>query len=153
MSWKGYKGAAATNQVTIVTYRALSAFLVTTGGTWLALQPRDAGHHDEHHTEGEGSNEGEAGEEEGESKKHFIHEKLEKKKEAYKDEIAKIKAVLPKPERDGNSEENHAKAAEANEHKIRKGKFSEGSFDNHDTSHTEDPGKDFEKIEKEEADN
>jgi len=135
---------------------ALSAFLVTTGGTWLALQPRDAGHHDEHHdehhAEEEGSDEGEAGEEEGKPEKHTIQEKLDEKKEALKDEIANAKAVLPKPERDGNSVENHAKAAETNEHKIRTGKFSKEAFDNHDTRHTEDPAKDFEKIEKQEAD-
>jgi hypothetical protein len=45
---------------------------------------------------------------------------------------------------------NHSKAAKANELKVRQGKFTKGEFDNHDTRHTEDPSKDFERILKEE---
>jgi hypothetical protein len=62
-----------------------------------------------------------------------------------------MKSQLPKPERDGNSLLNHSKASEANEHKVRHGKFSDTEFDNHDTRHTDDPSKDFEKIEKEKS--
>jgi hypothetical protein len=46
---------------------------------------------------------------------------------------------------------NHGKASETNEHKIRKGKFSDVEFDNHITKHSDDPAKDFEIITKEEA--
>jgi hypothetical protein len=53
-----------------------------------------------------------------------------------------------KPTRSGNSEEGHAKVSEANEHKVRKGKFTDEEFDNHLTSHSNDPAKDFEKIKK-----
>lgn len=44
---------------------------------------------------------------------------------------------------------NHSIAAESNEHKIRQGKFCDDEFDNHITSHSDNPGKDFEKIKKE----
>lgn len=114
----------------------------------MALQPRSAGHHgedhhgSEHHAEKHDSDSGED---------HSASEALAKKKEALKDDMAKFKERLPKPEPDGESEANHAKASHANEHKVRKGKFSDVEFDNHDTAHSQDPGKDFEKIEKEEA--
>jgi hypothetical protein len=62
-----------------------------------------------------------------------------------------IRESLIKPERGGNSEENHAKASKANEQKVRKGKFSEEEFDNHITTHSGNPGKDFEKMEKGES--
>jgi len=76
---------------------------------------------------------------------------LEEKKEAHREELEKIKAALPKPERDGESVKNHGIAAEKNEHKIRQGKFSDDEFDNHITVHSDDPGKDFEKIEKKDS--
>jgi hypothetical protein len=76
----------------------------------------------------------------------------EKNKKAYEDYEASIAKDAPKPEHGGSSVFNHGKAAENNEHKIRKGKFSGKEFDNHIEKHSADPGKDFEFIEKQEAD-
>lgn len=50
----------------------------------------------------------------------------------------------PKPNPNADSNKRHAGHAETNEQKVRKGKFSDVEFDNHDTSHSTDPGKDFE---------
>lgn len=60
-------------------------------------------------------------------------------------------ADRPKPEHGGSSVLNHGKAAENNEQKLRKGIFSGKEFDNHVAKHSRDPGKDFEFIEKKEA--
>jgi len=125
-----------------------AAILMTAGGTWLAFRPRTSAHHSPEHSEH--STEEEKPETEKPAE-HPIADKVSEKVEKHKEELAKIKAQLPKPERDGKSVENHAKAAETNEHKVRKGKFSEEEFDNHITKHTSDPSKDFEIIEKEEA--
>jgi hypothetical protein len=43
-----------------------------------------------------------------------------------------------------DSAKRHEGHAETNERKVRKGKFSDVEFDNHITSHSTDPGKDFE---------
>jgi hypothetical protein len=84
------------------------------------------------------------------------HEELspeeEKKKKAHKAFMDSMAADNPKPEHRGSSVLNHAIAAEINEHKVRKGKFSGKEFDNHITKHSGDPGKDFEAIEKKDAD-
>ena len=57
----------------------------------------------------------------------------------------------PKSEHGGSSVLKHGIAAETNEHKVRKGKFSGKEFDNHIEKHSSDPEKDFEFIEKKEA--
>ena len=59
---------------------------------------------------------------------------------------ARDAARAPKPNPNADSEARHHKASMANEHKVRKGKFSDVVFDNHDTRHTLDPGKDFERV-------
>jgi hypothetical protein len=124
---------------------------MTAGGTWLAFQPRTSTHHSADHSEHSEHSTEEAKPDSKEPAEHPITDKLTEKMEAHKETLAKIKAQLPKPERDGKSVENHAKAAETNEHKLRKGKFSAEEFDNHITKHTSDPSKDFEIIEKKEA--
>ena len=142
--WKIHKCVLVYQRRPIIIYRILSAVAVTVGGTFLALQSLKPSHHDKHHAEGKGLGEDKASKEGRKPKE----ERKQEKEEAHKKELAKIKADLPKPEVDGNSEENHAKAAEANERKVRKGVFSGEEFDNHITSHSSDPAKDFEKIEK-----
>ncbi|TLD36475.1 hypothetical protein E2P81_ATG03364 [Venturia nashicola] len=99
---------------------AVSAIILTGGGTYISLQPRGA----------------------ASDTKEDIKQKLEEEKAA-------LTKSLIKGERSGESVENHGIASEKNEHKIREGKFCDDEFDNHITKHSSDPGKDFEKVKKE----
>lgn len=93
---------------------------------------------------------------------HIVH-KVQKGHELTAEEEAKIKAACldlkelyrknaPKATHGGPSELNHEKfASTKNEHKVRHGVFSGKDFDNHIATHSKDPSKDFEIIEKSEA--
>jgi hypothetical protein len=111
---------------------------VTAGGIWLSLPASKSSHHPDSAASKT-------------KEKKTLSPEDEKKKKAHEDFQASMKADAPKGTHGGNSVFNHGKAAEANEHKTRKGKFSGREFDNHDTKHSADPGKDFEFIEKKEA--
>jgi hypothetical protein len=67
-----------------------------------------------------------------------------KAQEAAERERDRDDARAPKPNPNANSEKRHQEHAKTNELKERKGKFSDVVFDNHDTSHSTDPGADFE---------
>jgi hypothetical protein len=67
-----------------------------------------------------------------------------KAEEAAQRERERDDARAPKPNPNANSEKRHQDHAKTNEMKERKGKFSDVIFDNHDTSHSTDPGADFE---------
>jgi hypothetical protein len=69
--------------------------------------------------------------------------------EARERERERDKERGPKPNPDCDSEQRHEGHAEINEKKVRHAKFSDTEFDNHITSHSGDPGKDFEVIKKE----
>ena len=80
---------------------------------------------------------------------HTVKEQAKGNLEAHKREKEFEASRAPKPNADKASEEGHAKACETNEHKIRHGVFSKDKeFDNHDTRHTMDPSKDFERVKK-----
>jgi hypothetical protein len=115
--------------------------VITGGGTWFALQPSSPSHSSDHPTEASGAEET--------TKAQPLHDMVKEKKEQVKTSL--VKASLIKPERHGNSEQNHATASENNEHKVRQGKFCDDEFDNHVTVHSNDPSKDFEKMKKAEA--
>ncbi|KAF2790228.1 hypothetical protein K505DRAFT_377666 [Melanomma pulvis-pyrius CBS 109.77] len=137
----------------------VSAGLITGGGTYyLALEPRSStSHHNETPSKGEkshGKNEqakqdrntkpSSKDEEPAVIPSHPGAAEVEKtrRKAEYEDDHPK-----PVEERHGDSVNKHSIAAEKNQHKLRIGKFSKEEFDNHLQKHTDDPCKDFEKVE------
>lgn len=122
-------------------HRILSAIVITAGGVWFTTgSPRaDPNSHFSNNPQ---------------AKKDAVQDSEEekKKRQAHRRYLDSMAADCPKPEHAGSSVFNHGKAAESNEHKMRMGKFSGKEFDNHISKHTADPGKDFEIIEKKEAD-
>lgn len=134
--------------------RAATAAVATAVGLWIVLSPTggsSAHHIDEHPTE-EGKkkqkDESDDKEEEPYTDPDSLSGKLGAKKNALEADLTLAKARGPKSERSGDSVKNHSIAAEKNEHKVRTGKFSKEEFDNHITSFSDDPSKDFEKIKK-----
>lgn len=148
------------DQVLIISRKIVSAGLITGGGTYyLALQPRSStSHHDETHSKDEKSH----GKDNEQAKQYKNTKSFSKEEEpavipshpgAAEVEKNRRKAEYeddhPKPveERHGDSVNKHSIAAEKNQHKLRIGKFSKEEFDNHLQKHTDDPCKDFEKVE------
>jgi hypothetical protein len=121
--------------------RILSAAVITAGGLWFTMGSSKTAESPSLYPKDTKTNE----------RKTSSPEEEEKKKRAHKDYLDSMAKDAPKGEHGGSSVLNHGQAAEANEHQIRKGKFSGKEFDNHVTKHSGDPGKDFEFIEKEEA--
>ncbi|QDS69675.1 hypothetical protein FKW77_009599 [Venturia effusa] len=134
---------------------ALSAIALTGGGTYLALQPRVPVHHDDHSSSHLEPNDHSSIVEKASdlkesaySKTEDINQQSDDEKDQHKEKAAASSKSLIKGERSGDSVKNHGIASEKNEHKVREGKFSDDEFDNHITKHSNDPGRDFEKIRK-----
>ncbi|KAE9965823.1 hypothetical protein EG328_009379 [Venturia inaequalis] len=134
---------------------ALSAGILTASGTYVALQPRSPAHHDDHTSHSDSDDHESVSDKASNLKdaasdtKEDIKQKLGEEKAEHKEKLAGLSKSLIKGERSGESVKNHGIASEKNEHKIREGKFCDDEFDNHITKHSSDPGKDFEKINKE----
>merc|ERR1711939_667094 len=108
------------------------AGLALTGvGTYVMLAPQGSkGHEVKEHAK---------------EKAHDAKEKAKSKaEEAAERERKRDEERAPKPNPNADSAKRHEGHAEINEKKVRKGKFSDVEFDNHDTSHSTDPGADFE---------
>jgi hypothetical protein len=108
-------------------------------GSYVALTPRGASHDIKDHARRKST-------EIKDKANETLDQAKSKAEEAHEREKKRDEALEPKPNPDGEHEKNHAVHAESNEHKIRKGKFSNKEFDNHITSHSDDPAKDFEKV-------
>jgi hypothetical protein len=123
--------------------RILSAVVITAGGVWFTTGLSKPAHSQSLHDI----------KTKIEEHKTLSPEEEEEKKQRYKEYKELVLKDAPKPEHGGSSVLNHSKAAEANEHKIRRGKFSGKDFDNDVEKHSRDPGKDFEFVEKKETKN
>ncbi|KAF2119360.1 hypothetical protein BDV96DRAFT_642389 [Lophiotrema nucula] len=130
----------------------LSAGVISFGGAYVAFQPRNSASQHEPAKQAKSASKAEEpatipshpGDVQAEKVRNDdANIEKNRRKAEYEDDHPK-----PVEDRHGDSVKKHSIAAEKNQHKLRTGVFSKETFDNHIQTHSPDPTKDFEKVEK-----